>query len=700
MMAALLSALRHPATTRRSAVVTASPLAGPQIRALGILLAAAQLPLILHLPVWIVGFGLLLVALRFVLLRRDRLRPQASPARIPSWALAMFAMLIALAVRKSYGYFIGRDPCVAFLFVLVGIKFLEVRTLRDGTVLVCLALFLLITPFFYDQSIGAGLVTLPAILAAGAALEALSGTGDGVFAPGWRKAWMRTATLIGQGLPIAAGLFLLFPRLASPLWGLPADHAARTGLSDHMAPGSISELSLSDAVAFRVDFVGPPPPRVLRYWRGPVLSLFNGSEWRALPPRAGGQLASGDGLRVTYSVTLEPDDRHWLFALDVPSTLPRIEADPAMRASSGGLAGLSSDEQLVTRLPVTQALRYTQQSILRDRYPVASRSDIAIDSRPPPGNPRSVEFARELRSRYPDERAYIAAVLQWFRDEAFHYTLSPPLLADHPVDAFLFDTRRGFCEHFASAFVVLLRAAGIPARVVTGYQGGDINPRGGYMIVRQSDAHAWAEAVVDGQWQRFDPTAAVAPSRIERGLASAVPAGDPVPLLARAGGGWVKSVQLAIDAINYQWRRNVIEFNRDRQRSLWRDWKLDAYASWQIVAAVLLAVLAWAGAVLGWITARRRRGGRAVVLWNGLCRRLARAGLPRPAWEGPIAYAQRAARRWPQFDIAFRAIGESFAALRYGSAPAQGQERAALIATLERAIEVLPSPSALRASRR
>ncbi|MBU6486177.1 MAG: DUF3488 domain-containing protein, partial [Betaproteobacteria bacterium] len=296
MMPALLSALRHPATTRRSAVVTAPPLTGPQIRALGVLLAAAQLPLVLHLPVWIVGFGLLLVALRFVLLRRDRLRPQASPARIPSWALAVFAVLIAFAVRKSYGYFIGRDPCVAFLFVLVGIKFLEVRTLRDGTVLVCLALFLLITPFFYDQSIAAGLVALPAILAAGAALEALSGNGDGVPAPGWRRAWMRTATLIGQGLPIAAGLFLLFPRLASPLWGLPADHAARTGLSDHMAPGSISELSLSDAVAFRVDFDGPPPPRALRYWRGPVLSLFNGREWRALPPRGGGQLASGGGL--------------------------------------------------------------------------------------------------------------------------------------------------------------------------------------------------------------------------------------------------------------------------------------------------------------------------------------------------------------------------------------------------------------------
>ena len=696
-MAALLSALRDPAAARRRAIVAAPALSATQLRSLGVLLAVAQLPLVLHLPIWVAAFGLLLVALRFALLRRDRLRPGAKPARIPSWALAVFAFLIAIALRKSYGYFIGRDPCVAFLFVLLGIKFVEARTLRDGTLLVCLALFVLITPFFYDQSIAAGLAALPAVLAAGAALEALSRTDDGPASPGWRAAWARTATLIAQGLPIAAGLFLLFPRLASPLWGLPADHAARTGLSDRMAPGSISELSLSDAVAFRVDFDGAPPPRTLRYWRGPVLSLFNGREWRALPPRGGGRLASGDGLRVTYAVTIEPNDHRWLFALDIPSALPQIDADPATRAGAGGLAGLSSDEQLVTRLPVTQALRYAQQSILRDRYPAASKPDIAIASSRPPGNPRSVEFARELRSRYPNDRDYIAAVLRWFREEDFHYTLSPPLLEDHPVDAFLFDTRRGFCEHFASAFVVLLRAAGIPARVVTGYQGGDINPNGGYMIVRQSDAHAWAEALVDGQWQRFDPTAAVAPSRIERGLASAVPAGDPVPLLARADGGWLKNVQLAIDAINYQWRRNVIEFNRDRQRSLWRDWKLDAFSPWQIIVAILLAVLAWAGAVLGWIAAQRKRSERAVILWSGLCKRLARAGLPRPAWEGPIAYAQRAARRWPQFEIAFRAIGESFATLRYGTTPEQGQERAALIATLERAIDVLPSPSTLRA---
>jgi hypothetical protein len=349
------------------------------------------------------------------------------------------------------------------------------------------------------------------------------------------------------------------------------------------------------------------------------------------------------------------------------------------------------------RGPVTQPLRYSVQSVLSDSYPAVSARDAQINSRAPAGNPRTVEFAQSLRAQYPDDRRFAGALLKWFHDESFYYTLAPPLLEEEPVDMFLFDTRRGFCEHYASAFVVMLRAAGIPARVVTGYQGGEINPRGGYMIVRQSDAHAWAEAVIDGRWQRFDPTAAVAPSRIERGLFGSVPAGDPVPLFARPDGGWLKDLQLAIDAINHQWRRNVIEFNRDRQRALWREWKLDQFAPWQVAVGVSAVVLAWAGGVFAWFAARRKRQERALTLWNDVCRRLARAGLPRLAYEGPLAFAERAARQWPQFEIAFRAIGDSFAALRYGTADRRASERIALLATLERAIEVLPAPGKLRA---
>ncbi len=689
-------ALLAPRRTRaRGAREHASLLTPRQITNLGVLLVAAQLPQAVHLPIWVAVFGFALVVLRLVLVRRDRRRPRATPARIPSWALALFALAIAFAIRKSYGYFVGRDPCVAFLFVLVGIKFLEVRTLRDGSLLVCLAIFLLITPFFYSQSMLAALAALPAVLAVGAALESLAHDSAAPPTP-WRAAWRRSAAMIAQGLPIAAALFLLFPRLATPLWGLPADRMAATGLSDRMSPGSISELALNDAVAFRVDFDSTPPPPRARYWRGPVLSLFNGREWRSFSPRLGGRLVTGNAPAARYTVTLEPNDHPWLFALDFPSGMPDIDQETGTRGNAGGFAGYSREQQLLMRAGITQPLRYTIESRLTDSYPVASQQEAILNARPPAGNPRTVAFARSLREQHPDDRHFIGAVLRWFRDEQFFYTLAPPLLEQEPVDMFLFETRRGFCEHYASAFVVMLRAAGIPARVVTGYQGGEINPRGGYMIVRQSDAHAWAEAIIDGEWHRFDPTAAVAPSRVERGLFSSVAAGEPVPLFAREDGGWLKSAQLAFDALNHQWRRNVVQFNRDRQRALFRDWRLDQFDPWQVAVGASAALLAWAGGVFAWFAARRKRQERALTLWADACRRLARAGLPRHTYEGPLAFAERAASRWPQFAIAFRAMGDSFAALRYGDATRES-ERLALIATLERAIDVLPAPATLRA---
>jgi hypothetical protein len=305
-----------------------------------------------------------------------------------------------------------------------------------------------------------------------------------------------------------------------------------------------------------------------------------------------------------------------------------------------------------------------------------------------------------LRAEHPQDRDYIAAVLAMFRDEGFVYTLTPPLLPSDPVDMFLFDERRGFCEHFASAFTVLLRDAGIPARVVTGYQGGEINPRGGYMIVRQSDAHAWTEALVDGAWQRFDPTAAVAPSRIERGIGGALPDSESLPRFARLSGGWLKNMQLALDALNHAWRRDVIGFNSARQRELWRAFDIGARSAPWVMGAAVAAIGAWGALLIALMAWRRRHGERAIALWRAACARLAAAGLPRLAWEGPLDYASRASARWPQFAIAFTAIAGSYAALRYGNAARRPAEREALVATLARAVDVLPPAAALRASRR
>jgi protein-glutamine gamma-glutamyltransferase len=681
--------LRAPRTAQQ----LREQLSSAQIGWLGALLLAAQLPQAVHLPIWVAATGILLVIVRLVVLRQDRQRPQAPPPRIPSWTLVLFAVAAAFAVRATFGYLSGRDPSVAFLYILVAIKFLETRTTRDGSLLVCLSCFLLITPFFYGQSLLAAIAVLPAVVLVGATLDALTtATTDSSVANMRGAALRRSGLMILQGVPVAVMLFVLFPRFAGPLWGLPSDHSAQTGLSETMAPGQISDLSLSDAVAFRVDFDGPAPPARELYWRGPVLSRFDGRTWTAGNLQFGGALTPASGRPISYTVTLEPSYRIWLFALDLPVTLPQAEND----TTGAGMAIVTRDQQLLSRSPVSQPLRYVQQSVLRASYPGNPRSDTDINLRLPERNPRTREFARELRERFPDDRQFIGAVLSWFNRENFSYSMSPPLLiSDNSTDEFLFDVRDGFCEHYASSFVVLLRSAGIPARVVTGYQGGTINPRGGYMIVRQSDAHAWAEALIDGQWQRFDPTAAVSPSRIESGLGGALPAGARVPFLARLDGSWLKNLELTWDAINHDWRRNVVGFNYERQRSLWRDWRLDGFLPWQIVAMGAAAVFAWAGLLAAWLLFRRRRQERALVLWDDLCRRLSRAGLPRQVHEGPLAFAERAAQRWPQFAIAFAAIGQSFATLRYG-ATAASRQRDALVATLERAIDVLPASAALR----
>jgi len=308
-----------------------------QIGWLGALLLAAQLPQAPHLPIWVAATGILLVGLRHFLLRHDRQRPNAPPPRIPSWTLALFAVAAALAVRNSFGYLWGRDSSVAFLYILVAIKFLETRTTRDGTLLVCLSCFLLITPFFYGQSLLAALAVLPAVVLVGATFDALSNGNTGSAAAARGAALRRSGLMILQGVPVAVLLFVLFPRLATPLWGLPSDQSARTGLSETMAPGQISELTISDAVAFRVDFDGPVPPPRERYWRGPVLSRFDGRTWTIGNPQFGGVPAKSGNRAISYAVTLEPSYRPWLFALDQPASLPRSEKD-----GGGSDAGWSS----------------------------------------------------------------------------------------------------------------------------------------------------------------------------------------------------------------------------------------------------------------------------------------------------------------------------------------------------------------------
>ena len=677
--------MKSPALTRR------------QLGWLATLLLLAQAPLWSHLALWISCAGTALIAARFVW-------PSSSPAalRLRRWLLPVLAVAAAIGIRWSFGYLLARDPCVAFLYILVGIKFLESRNVRDGSLLVCLALFLALTQYFYGQTIFSALVTVPTLLAVGCALGALRSK------PGTETSWQRELRAVGslvlQGIPIAALLFVLFPRLAGPLWGSPLESGARSGLSESMAPGSISDLSLSDDVAFRVEFGGAPPPPAQRYWRGPVFARFDGGEWRPLvklrpgrfvatPRREAGRAAA---TTIRYTVTLQPHGKLWLFALEHPLSLPRAPTDDITGiVSPSDIAVLTYDQQLLAKLPVSQAVRYSVQSSIADAFPALVGDDVD-NLRLGGGNPRTIAFARDLRARTSSDRAYVQAVLDWFRNENFVYTLTPTPLDLNPVDGFLFDSRRGFCEHYAGAFTLLLRAAGIPARVVTGYQGGEMSPSGDYMIVRQSDAHAWAEALIDGQWSRVDPTAAVAPTRIERGIGAALPAGERVPYLARIEMTWLKNLSLHWDSVNYHWQRGIVGFNLERQRDFLRDMGLANARPWHIVLLLAAAAFVWGVAVLVFARRRRAKVDAEVALWHAACRKLARAGLARQRDEGPLAYADRAAARWPGSAGAIWRVAETYALLRYGAG--SEQRRAELVERLRAGVTALRAARALKVS--
>jgi len=443
---------------------------------------------------------------------------------------------------------------------------------------------------------------------------------------------------------------------------LPHDaYSALSGLSDTMSPGSFINLTLSDAVAFRVEFKGqPPPPRDL-YWRGPVMWDFDGYSWNAAPYQYGSELRFDAAWPpIEYSVTLEPHNNRWLLALDLPASVP-----------PGALP--TSDFQLRSPAPVVSRMRYDMRSFLNPRFGLnESRRSLSRALRLPTGfNPRALAHGRAMRQKFPDDRALMNEVLAMFRNEAYYYTLSPPQVGEHAVDDFLFTTRRGFCEHYASAFAVLMRAAGIPARIVTGYLGGETNPLGDYMIVRQADAHAWTEVwFQDTGWTRVDPTAAVSPLRVESGIGAALPRTEALPLLARGDHAWLRRMRLTWDSVANGWNQWVLGYNPERQRDLMSRIGMDR-STWEALAALLVIATTVVTLVLFLLMARRMRAAADPVVraYHAFCGKLAGIGLARKPSEGPSDYSARLARLRPDLQLPVSAITRLYEGLRYGASP-------------------------------
>jgi transglutaminase-like putative cysteine protease len=435
-----------------------------------------------------------------------------------------------------------------------------------------------------------------------------------------------------------------------------------SGLSDSMAPGSLSQLTLSDAIAFRVDFQGDAPPRRTLYWRGPVLWDFDGRTWRMGTPTVTPMPQPRNGTRVEYSVLLEPHNRQWLFALEAAMVLP-----PRTRYLEDG--------QIVAYGPVRTRMRYDMVSrVEADPMPENDRRFLSRALRLPADfNPRARKLAEGWSQSGAGDAQVLERAIAFFRAERLQYTTDPRLLGRDSVDEFLFDSREGFCEHFSSAFVFLMRAAGVPARVVTGYQGGDMNPVDQRFTVRQSDAHAWAEVFLAGRgWTRIDPTALSVPQRLDEGLARAMTT-DALPLLLRPDMAWLRSLRYNWEALTHQWNLLVLGYNPERQREF-MSWFGMGDAGWLELASTLLAVLGGFMLVLfAWMLRRLVRPDPVQQSWAQFCRKLGARGVARDPHEGPRDFAERAARDLPGAGDPIRRIAALYIALRYGRAAAAAE---------------------------
>ncbi len=599
------------------------------------------------------------------------LRHWSMPAR---WLRLLLALLVFVGVYVTYGRINGQQGGIALLVALLAIKLTETDTLRDHIVAALLAYFVLISQFLFSQEL-----IMVLWLAAGAWLvtATLLSLSHPQSALPYKVSIRHSAMLLLQAAPLMLVFFILFPRIPGPLWGLPSDSgAARSGLTDSMSPGDIGHLVTTDEIAFRVTYAGNAPPPDRSYWRGPVFESFDGRTWRQSADYVTGNVAGLSsralepmGTGVEYEVTLEPNRQKWLFTLDMPVQVP---ADA--RISRAGFV-LAKKEVTERRLyAASSVLNYRLQSAL----PESERQrNLQL---PAQRNPRTRNQAQAWRSQGLTDQQIVNKALQRFRQEPFTYTLQPPTLGIDSIDEFLFDTQRGFCEHFASSFAYQMRAAGIPARIVTGYQGGEFNELGGYYILRQSDAHAWTEVWLQGQgWLRIDPTAAVAPDRIELGLSAALPLGESMAtaLARRTQEGLWRSLRLRWDWVNNSWYRWVLAYGPELQEEILGRFGIRGWGN-MILALTIMgsAFLGALGLVLIWRLQRSRVNDPVQNLWLLFCRKMQRQGLARAPHEGPLDYAERLSAHLPAKARTIRRIARLYIRLRYGHATTDPDERA------------------------
>lgn len=622
--------------------------------------AACLAPLLRQLPITLaLAIGALALVVGALAWRR----------RVPGLVRGLLAVAIAGAVLGQYQFHFGRDTGCALLAAMIALKPAETATLRDARSLLGFALFAPFSTFLLDQGPVSLVMGLAATLLALAALQRLSALEGGVGTLAPLPTLARAGWLAVLGLPMAMAVFWLFPRIASPLWGLPERAQARPGLSDRMSPGDWVDLLGDDSVALRVRFTGPTPPRQSMYWRGPVLWDFDGRTWtRTQPlPAAPARVVAGDE-RWAYELEVEPTDRAQLVALDLPLAAP----DGSQLDSDGSLHTPHTLDAL-TRWRITSSPPRSFQAEL----PAGIRQRaLAL---PPGFNPRTVALGRDLRARLRNDDAIVNYALGWIRRD-FAYSIAAPPLGHDTADEFLFRTRLGFCEHFAGSFSILMRAAGIPTRVVTGYVGGLRNRLGDYWMVRRMDAHAWTELWLPQRgWVRIDPTAAVAPENIYDTLDDR--AGNGGLFDALQGGGGVSPFG---DWMRRGWNDMVLGFDARRQERMFRPLGLDRISPSQLAALFGVAALAGLGVMLAFSLRAPRERDPIMRAWQALGRRYARKGLERDPAEPPSTWAERISKAGVQRRPELLELVARFTRWRYAASIADTQSARRLARDLRR----------------
>ena len=619
-----------------------------------------------RVPPWALAVALLLIAWRVLTAYRGGGQPGVA-------ARALLAVMLVVIVLVRFHTLNGLAAGTTLLLLMAGLKLLETRAARDQFVMVGAALFLLLAACLDRQElVRAPLYGLQAWLCCGAlAVIAAPATSA-------RAALGLAGRTLLYAVPLALLLFVFFPRLPGAFWAIPRGDLALTGLSDTLTPGSIGQLATSYDPAFRVRFSGPAPPPQERYWRGPVLHEFDGQTWRRAPAELRPHLPREYlGTAYRYRVQLEASHQRWWFTLDTPTEAPEARVF------------LTYDDLLVGAEPLRDPVSfdevsYTHTRITRPLDASARRQDTAL---PGSANPRTRALAASLRERAGSDGALVEAALDYLRTGGFVYSLEPERLGADAIDDLLFRTRVGFCGHYASAFVVLMRAAGVPARVVTGYLGGEWIPYdGGYFLVRQAEAHAWAEVWLEARgWTRVDPTAVVAPERLRRGILDLMPQELPARARLLHASPWLNELMQRWDAANAWWTNHVLKFDYEAQLAVLERLGIRSPDARALGWAFMLALCLWL-AVIAWHVGRSLRPAHADPLaraYARLCRKLARI-VPRAPHEGPLAFGAAVIARCPAARTSLLPLLERYAELRYG--PPLPDTRAADVEAFRRAV--------------